>query len=176
MQLSTTDLYQDFILLDSSDAVAVDEFLKGRKAVMTQNGTSRGFSNRKSFLSPRRTGGSAHRASAAKSPRANSNCSPKNLNFDDNNAGPSSPVSAGLDNCDFGFNMNDGFDTSRDSDNSDADGDDPWKPLNPHEPGNLRVKPFRKGNLYPFSILHQLTLRQFYITYLFYFFFLMQLQ
>ncbi|KAJ1407670.1 Condensin-2 complex subunit H2, C-terminal [Sesbania bispinosa] len=112
--LSTTDLYQDFILLDTSDAVAVDEFLKDRKAGTTQNGTIKGTSTRKSFLSPRRSGGSALKPSAAKSQRANSINSPKNISLDD----------------------------KMDSDNSDAD--DPWKPLNPHEPGNLRVKPFRK--------------------------------
>lgn len=37
-----------------------------------------------------------------------------------------------------------------DADNSDLeDEDDPWKPLNPPEPGNLKVKPFRKGFRYP---------------------------
>ncbi|KAJ1443105.1 Condensin-2 complex subunit H2, C-terminal [Sesbania bispinosa] len=142
--LSTTDLYQDFILLDTSDAVAVDEFQKGRKGGTTQNGTDKGTSNRKNFLSPRRSGGSAYKSSAAKNQRANSLCSPKNFSFDDKNVRPSSPASAGPDNCDFGFNMDDGCHTSRDSDNSDVDDDDPWKPLNPHEPGNLRVKPFRK--------------------------------
>ncbi|XP_061369337.1 condensin-2 complex subunit H2 isoform X2 [Gastrolobium bilobum] len=142
--LSTTDLYQDFILLDTSDAAAVNEFLKGRKAGATQNGANRGTSTRKSYLSPTRcSGGSARKSSAAKSQRAKSNCSPKlNCSFDEKNVRPSSP--AGLDNCNFGFNMDDGCDTSRDSDNSDADYDDPWRPLNPHEPGNLRVKPFRK--------------------------------
>lgn len=30
------------------------------------------------------------------------------------------------------------------SDGSD-DEDDPWKPLDPHKPGNLKIKPFRKG-------------------------------
>lgn len=152
--MSTTDLYQDFILLDTSDAVAVDEFLKDSKVGMAQNGANKGASTRKSFLSPtRRSGGSAHKSSVAKNQHANSNCSPKlNCSFDDNNVRPSSPASAGLDNCDFGYNMDDGCHTFRDSDNSDADDDDdPWKPLNPHEPGNLKVKPFRKGS--PFSPL-----------------------
>lgn len=149
MQLSTTDLYQDFILLDTSDAVAVNEFMNGKKAGTAINGTIRGTSTRKSFLSPRRSGGSA-RKSVAKSQRANSMCSPKNFSFEDKDARPSSPISAGVDNCDFGPNMDDGFDTPWDADNSDADvEDDPWKPLNPHEPGNLRVKPFRKGSSYP---------------------------
>ncbi|KAK7329469.1 hypothetical protein VNO77_23638 [Canavalia gladiata] len=143
--LSTTDLYQDFILLDTSDSVVVDEFLKSSKADTAQNGTNRGTSTRKKLLSPRRSGGSAHRLSAAKSQRANTNCSPElNCSFDDKNVRPGTPAFADLDNCNFGFNVDDGCDASRDSDNSDADNEDPWKPLNPHEPGNLRVKPFRK--------------------------------
>ncbi|OIV95225.1 hypothetical protein TanjilG_21615 [Lupinus angustifolius] len=142
--LSTTDLYQDFILLDTSDAVAVDGFVKGSKTDIAKNAAERATSARKTFLSPTRcSGGSAHKSSDAKSKRANSNCSPKlNCSYDDNNVHPISPIFAGLDDCNFGLNMDDGFDPSRDSDNSDAD--DPWKPLNPHEPGNLRVKPFRK--------------------------------
>lgn len=51
----------------------------------------------------------------------------------------------GMDNddagpADFGCEDND----------DDNDNDDPWKPLNPHEPGNLKVKPFKKGleNIY----------------------------
>jgi condensin-2 complex subunit H2 len=151
LQLSTTDLYQDFILLDTSDAVAVHEFMKGQNAGTTNCGTNRATSTRKSFLSPRRSGGSAHK-SVAKSQRANSMCSPKNFSFEDKDARPSSPASAGFDNGNFGPNMDDGFDAPMDTDNSDADDDDPWKPLNPHEPGNLRVKPFRKGSCYPIFI------------------------
>ncbi|KAH1041428.1 hypothetical protein AAZX31_09G041600 [Glycine max] len=144
--LSTTDLYQDFILLDTSDAIAVHEFLKSSKAATTQNDANRGTSARKSFLSPGHTGGSARRLSAAKSQGAN-NCSPKlNCGFNDENVRSSSPASAGLDDFNYGFDMDHGCDASRDSDNSDEDNDDPWKPLNPHEPGNLRVKPFRKVN------------------------------
>ncbi|XP_015959667.1 condensin-2 complex subunit H2 [Arachis duranensis] len=143
--LSTTDLYQDFILLDTSDAVAVDEFLKDSKANAAQNVANRGASTRKSFLSPTRNSeGGANKSSVAKSQHANSNCSPKVDCHDDDNVRPSSPVSGGIDNCDFGYNMDDGCNAFRDSDNSDVDDDDPWKPLNPHEPGNLKVKPFRK--------------------------------
>ena len=146
MQLSTTDLYQDFILLDTSDAVAVHEFLEGSKAATTRHDASGITSGRKSFLSPGRTGGSARRLSAVKSQFANSNCSPKlNGGFDDENFQPSFPACDGLDGCNYGFDMDHGCDASRESDNSDYDNDDPWKPLNPHELGNLRVKPFRKG-------------------------------
>jgi condensin-2 complex subunit H2 len=27
----------------------------------------------------------------------------------------------------------------------DSDDEDPWKPLNPYEPGNLKIKPYRRG-------------------------------
>lgn len=91
-----------------SDAVAVDEFMKGGKAGTTRNGTNKATSTRKSFLSPRRSGGSAHK-SAAKSQRANSMCSPKNFNFEDKDARPNSPASAGFDNGDFGPNIDDGL-------------------------------------------------------------------
>lgn len=151
--MSTTDLYQDFILLDTSDAVAVNEFLNIKKVGTAHNGTNKGVSTRKSFLSPRRSGGGTANKSVSKTQRANSALSPKNFNFDDNGAGPSSPASAGLDNCDFGVNMDDGYDTSRDADNDVDNDEDPWKPLNPHEPGNLRVKPFRKGSSSPFLSL-----------------------
>lgn len=146
MQLATTDLYQDFILLDTSDAVALHEYLKGNKAETEQNSAYRGSSNRKSFLSPRgRSNGSAHKNSVAKSQHAESNCSPRlDHGFDADNIRPSSPASAGFDNCNPGLDRDDGCDAYRDG-SSDDDYDDPWKPLNPHEPGNLKVKPFRKG-------------------------------
>ncbi|KAF7824485.1 Condensin-2 complex subunit H2 [Senna tora] len=134
--LATTDLYQDFILLDTADAAALHEFLKGNKS---DDAAYRGSSNRKSFHSPRRRSiGSAHKNSTAKSQHANSNCSPPlNCGFDANNIRSSTPAS-------FGFDIDDGCDAYRKSDSSSDDDDDPWKPLNPHEPGNLRVKPFRK--------------------------------
>ena len=151
--MATTDLYQDFILLDTSDAASVQEFLKGSKAGAAQNSAHRGSSARKSFHSPtRRSGGTVNKSSAAKSQHDYSNCSPQlNCSFDVNKVRPSSPASGGFDNCNFGIDMDDRCDAPREPDISDDDDDDddPWKPLNPHEPGNLRVKPFRKG----FSIL-----------------------
>lgn len=37
------------------------------------------------------------------------------------------------------------FGVSDGEDDSEGDDSDPWKPLNPHEPGTLRLKPFKKG-------------------------------
>ncbi|XP_028751681.1 condensin-2 complex subunit H2-like [Neltuma alba] len=143
--LATTNLYHDFILLDTSDAVALNEYLRGNKVGTEQNGAYRGSSNRKSFHSPRgRSTGSAHKNSAAKSQHANPSFTPQhNCRFDADNIPINSPASAGFDNCNNGLHVDEGCDAYPSNSSSD-DEDDPWKPLNPHEPGNLRVKPFRK--------------------------------
>lgn len=143
MQLATNDLYQDFILLNPCDAEAVDSFLKGDKDCKGVNGdyksTLLNSNNRKSFQSPsRRSGGTAHRSHGKSSINepwvdcsfAANDCTigrePHAFNITESNDGY--PDHAGLD----------------DSDDSDEN-DDPWKPLNPHEAGSLKVKPFKKG-------------------------------
>ncbi|XP_062150325.1 condensin-2 complex subunit H2 isoform X3 [Alnus glutinosa] len=146
--LATSNLYQDFILLDPCDAVAVHEFLKGDKAGKGQNGTHKRSSARKSFQSPsRRSGGSARRSSLGKRQDANHNQSPLadcSLNFNNNNAGADPPACDNFDDNNCGFDMDDRYSEPRDLDDDDDD-NNPWKPLNPHEPGNLKVKPFRKA-------------------------------
>lgn len=144
--LATSDLYRDFILLDSSDAVTVNYFLHGDnkapngKSAVGNGGSSLISKGRKSFQSPIR-----HSASiGCKMPsRENQNSSPHispqvndNVNFDGCHAG-SSP-----DNNNQDFGPEAGY---PDSDYSeDSDGVDPWKPLNPHEPGDLKIKPFKR--------------------------------
>jgi len=147
LQLATNDLYQDFILLDPCDAAAVDEFFKGDKAGKGQNSAYRGSSARKSFLSPtRRSGGTARKSSIRKSQDPNLIQSPRvGCSIDNNrNVEPNPPSCDNFDDNNCGFDMGDRYSEPRDLDDSDDD-DDPWKPLNPHEPGNLRVKPFKKG-------------------------------
>ncbi|KAF2289149.1 hypothetical protein GH714_029119 [Hevea brasiliensis] len=48
------------------------------------------------------------------------------------------------------FDMDDGYSEPRNLEDSEDDdsNDDPWKPLNPHEPGNLKMKPFGKVKPY----------------------------
>ncbi|XP_030975722.1 condensin-2 complex subunit H2 isoform X1 [Quercus lobata] len=145
--LATNDLYQDFILLDPCDAAAVDEFFKGDKAGKGQNSAYRGSSARKSFLSPtRRSGGTARKSSIRKSQDPNLIQSPRvGCSIDNNrNVEPNPPSCDNFDDNNCGFDMGDRYSEPRDLDDSDDD-DDPWKPLNPHEPGNLRVKPFKKA-------------------------------
>ncbi|KAJ6323420.1 hypothetical protein OIU76_010847 [Salix suchowensis] len=142
--LATNDLYQDFILLDPCDALAINDFLKAEGTAKAQNGPCRGSSIRKTFQSPtRHSGGTAHKPSLGKNWDANPIPSPVagcSFGVNDCKIRPDSPV---YDN----FDKNPGFDMedseSENAEDSD-DNDDPWKPLNPHEPGNLKVKPFKK--------------------------------
>ncbi|XWS08568.1 hypothetical protein CRYUN_Cryun40dG0013600 [Craigia yunnanensis] len=145
--LATNDLYQDFILLDPCDAVAIDDYLKGDEAGKGEYGTDRGSSRCKSFQSPTwRSGGTAHKSSLGKNKDANVNQSPRpdcGFGANDCNMGPGPPAADNFGNVDHGFDMDDRYSEPRDLDDSDDD-NDPWKPLNPHEPGNLKVRPFRK--------------------------------
>lgn len=151
MQLATNDLYRDFIPVDPCNAVAVRDFLKGDGADKGHNGAYRGSSLnskiRKGFQSPtRRSGGTAHKS--GKRHDANLNQSPwVNCSFDVNdcNLGPDPPACDIPANSHGGFHMDDEFSEQGDLDDSDYDDDDLWKPLNPHEPGNLKAKPSKKG-------------------------------
>lgn len=160
LQLATNDLYQDFILLDPCDAVAVDEFLKGNKAGKGQNGTHRGSSARRSFQSPtRHSGGTVHKSSLRKSQDASISQFPgpnSNSDVNNNNVGADPPACENLNGNNWGLDMDERY--SEPGDFDDEDDNDPWKPLNPHEPGNLKVKPFRKGcsKIYYFSSFYLL--------------------
>ncbi|KAB2092790.1 hypothetical protein ES319_A02G054200v1 [Gossypium barbadense] len=148
--LATNDLYQDFILLDPYDAAAVDDYLNGDDAGKGQYGTNKGSSRRKSFQSPTwRSGGTAHKSSHRKNKDTNANQSPRvdcDFGVNDCNMGAVPSATDDFGNVDHGCDMDDRYSNPRDLDDSDDDDDDndPWKPLNPHEPGNLKVRPFRK--------------------------------
>ncbi|KAK4354978.1 hypothetical protein RND71_027172 [Anisodus tanguticus] len=159
--LATCDLYRDFILLDACDSVTVDGFLDSENiAGKGLNNSCRGSSlkskYRKSFSSPTGlSGGTGNKSSARKnqdvylhqSPRV-PEFDPGNLNndpheFDQGNFN-NDPFSSDMpDNIDDAHGCEDGYSEPRDLDDSD-DEEDPWKPLNPHEPGTLKVKPYKK--------------------------------
>ncbi|KAK8548738.1 hypothetical protein V6N13_054484 [Hibiscus sabdariffa] len=144
--LATIDLYQDFILLDPYDSVAVDDYLKGNDAGKDERGTNKGSSRRKTFQSPTwRSGGSAHKSSHRKNKDTNVNQTPRvdcDFGVNDRNMGSGPSAADDFGNVDHGFDTDDRH--SEPGDLDDSDDDDPWKPLNPHEPGNLKVRPFRK--------------------------------
>lgn len=150
--MATNDLYQDFILLDPYDAAAVDDYLNGDDAGKGEHGTNKGSSRRKSFQSPTwRSGGTAHKSSQRNNKDTNANQSPRvdcDFGVNDCNMGAVPSATDDFGNVDHGCDMDDRYSNPRDLDESDDDNDDndPWKPLNPHEPGNLKVRPFRKGS------------------------------
>lgn len=139
LQLATNDLFRDFILLDSCDAVTVIDFLNSQsRAGKLHNdvcsGSSLNCKSRKSFQSPTgRSGGTGHKLSAQKNRDAGINQSPL--------------VNHGVESNDHGAGDDNGYFNMENehAGSDDSDSDDPWKPLNPHEPGNLKVKPYRKG-------------------------------
>ncbi|PWA38230.1 hypothetical protein CTI12_AA583220 [Artemisia annua] len=145
--LATNDLFRDFILLDASDAVTVDEFLGGKETFNKnksglKGGSSIGSKSRKSFMSPsKRSGGTVRKPSAAKTPNPDQNHSARVDNHFETNDHNMPDYNA---NMDHEFDMDDGFSQPEGFDDSDEEDDDPWKPLNPHEQGNLKVKPFKK--------------------------------
>nr|GMD79116.1 condensin-2 complex subunit H2 [Ipomoea batatas] len=141
--LATSNLYRDFILLDSCDVVAVDDFLNNNK---TGKGLNSSCKVRKTGQhSARYSGGVGKQSSARKGQDANLNQSPRlnnNFSANDHNVGYCPSPCHTPENNDDMYEMGGGYSDPRDCDESDDD--DPWKPLNPHEPGNLKVKPYRR--------------------------------
>lgn len=158
MQLATSDLYRGFILLDPCDAVAVHEYLNGDKTGRGQNSALKGSSLRKNFLSPTKcSGGALHKSSVRKSQNVNANRSPLvgcSFELNNSNCEPDHPAPSMFNDGNDGFDMDDRYtEPGGDFDDSEEEEeDDPWKPLNPHESGNLKVKPFRKGYMRTFLL------------------------
>ena len=140
--------------------MAVHDYLDGDKTGRGQNSAYKGSSHRKSFQSPiRRSGAASHKTSVRKSHDANVNQFPLigcSFEVNNSNLGPDPPGPSTFNDDNDGFDMGDRYSEPRDFDDSDEEDDDPWKPLNPHEPGHLKVKPYRKGHLssYFFSLLY----------------------
>ncbi|WOK93163.1 hypothetical protein Cni_G01856 [Canna indica] len=149
--LATCNFYGDFLLLDPCDARAVYEFSRtndaGKHDIATHIGSSvRSRTCRSPFNSPTaRSGGTAHKSNLGKNQEIDDKISEDNCAFVVNN----DPTPGSHDGHDYPDNdtyhadePNFGF--SDDRAESDDDSDDPWKPLNPHEPGNLKLKPFKR--------------------------------
>ncbi|XP_049398990.1 condensin-2 complex subunit H2 isoform X1 [Solanum stenotomum] len=154
--LATCDLYRDFILLDACDSATVDCFLDSENiAGKGLNNSSKGSSLKskyhKSFSSPTGlSGGAGNKSSARKNQDANLYQSPRGHEFDPVNLNndPHEFDPGNLNNDPFSSDIPDNIDDahgySEPRDLDDSDDEDPWKPLNPHEPGNLKVKSYKK--------------------------------
>ncbi|RLN33346.1 condensin-2 complex subunit H2 [Panicum miliaceum] len=156
--LTTCDFYRDFLLLDPCDAPAVFEFLQGKCSGKENNvahqGSSAPSKNRPSmFTSPNgRSGGTGRKSAPGKvqedldptqeSPgQSNANKTEDNTNAGGN--GWSDPVDHGFPG-DYIPPDPDDLDHPADPVGEDSDDEDPWKPLNPHEPGNLKIRPYMR--------------------------------
>ncbi|GMH08291.1 hypothetical protein Nepgr_010131 [Nepenthes gracilis] len=146
--IATNYPYRNFILLDPCDAIVVDNLLKGDKAGEVQCGSHwrSSFTSkaRKSFLSPTRHSGEMPRKSSNRKKLDNTGQPSCGFEGDNCNAGPDPSDHNIPENGNYGSEIEDHYFGYANEDGYDSDGDDPWKPLNPHEPGNLKVKPFRK--------------------------------
>lgn len=154
--LATCDLYRDFILLDACDSVTVDGFLDreniaGKGLNNSSKGSSLKSKYHKSFSSPTGlSGGAGNKSSARKNQDANLYQSPRGHEFDPVNLNndPHEFDPGNLNNDPFSSDIPDNIDDahgySEPRDLNDSDDEDPWKPLNPHEPGNLKVKSYKK--------------------------------
>jgi condensin-2 complex subunit H2 len=143
LQLATCGFYGDFLLLDPCDAPAVFDFLQGKESrkedILAHRGGSAPSKIRNNvFASPNvRSGGTARKQT------------PKKVQEDEKielEKSPENPVDtpgaymSPPDDVDPGF-PDPGCPDSGD----DSDDEDPYKSLDPHEPSNLKIKPYKRG-------------------------------
>ncbi|XP_073005673.1 condensin-2 complex subunit H2 [Typha latifolia] len=161
--LATCDFYGDFLLLDPCDAGAVHDFLQanivGKEHVSLNRGSSvRSRTHHSVIASPSgRSGGTARKSTAGKNKGINLGQNlESNFNFEVDNNCHWSGAHADHDYSDDGMCQQEEqhLGCSNAMDGSDNDYDDPWKPLNPHEPGNLKIKPFRKVKASTRKVIH----------------------
>ncbi|GJN11616.1 hypothetical protein PR202_ga29817 [Eleusine coracana subsp. coracana] len=156
--LATCNFYGNFLLLDPCDAPAVFDFLQGKSSGKENSAAHQ----RSSVRSIRRT-------SAFTSPDGRSVGTGRRLNPEEGQGDPDPTQEKNPDQSQ-GINENEtqqnisnfslgGNDWSYDDmppsdgaaecpdDGDDSDEEDPWRPLDPHEPGNLKIRPYRRGHV-----------------------------
>ncbi|KAJ1291120.1 hypothetical protein BS78_02G294200 [Paspalum vaginatum] len=147
--LATCDFYGDFLLLDPCDAPAVFDFLQGKCSGEENNVVHQGSlapsKNRPNvFSSPNgRSGGTGRKSASGKlrdiNPTVeNPEQSPKI------NASQSEYINPVDHFPDLEMPNPDDAEDPVDPDEDFSDDEDPWKPLNPYESGNLKIRPYRR--------------------------------
>ena len=143
--------------MDPCDAGAVYKFLKTNGAHQEQHALRKDTSVKSkhlcsSFASPiGKSGGTPYRSSFGKNQGVTQNeTSECNHAYENNNDNLWSepPLDHDCPLDDMHHEEGPSFGVSNDVDDSDSDSDDPWKPLNPHEPGNLKIKPFKASMIF----------------------------
>ena len=172
VQISTSSLHRDFLLLDPCDAKYVDEYWKTNENLKTRRNTPSNPPNSANCKTPRsgtRTpsrkytphhdngvpGSSQGHQSITKSPRLNMGSFDNDMDdWHDDNGGEVCEFEV-IEGCKDGAEAifqqkTDNKSVHNQSDVQEDDFLDPWAPLNPHEPGTLPVVPYRKGKAYGF--------------------------
>ncbi|XP_066400109.1 condensin-2 complex subunit H2-like isoform X2 [Miscanthus floridulus] len=149
--LATCDFYGDFLLLDPCDAPAVFDFLQGKhsgkeNSVAHQGSSAPSKSRANVFTSPNlRSAGTGRKSAAGK---VLGGLDPTQENPDQSSTQETSP-----DDNHWSDPVQPSFaddvemphpDDIEDPVGDYSDDEDPWKPLNPHEPGNLKIRPYRR--------------------------------
>ncbi|XP_078433553.1 condensin-2 complex subunit H2-like protein [Wolffia australiana] len=140
--LSTCNFYEDFLLVDPYDAETVDSLIRDKSRVKEHSVTRRSSAvkmNSQSSLHSEffETSGGKVQKSASK--KQATPCPMENMSSGQD-AGPHSPE-----------NLEPGYPDSNDDSDEEQD---PWEPLNPHEAGNLRIKPFKRCSIFKRKMLH----------------------
>ncbi|EER97300.1 condensin-2 complex subunit H2 [Sorghum bicolor] len=148
--LATCDFYGDFLLLDPCDAPAIFDFLQGKhsgkeNSVAHPGSSAPSKSRANVFSSPNlRSAGTGRKSAAGK---VLGGLDPTQENPDQSTQGTSP------DNNHWSDPVEPSFADDVEMPNPDyiedpvgdySDDEDPWKPLNPHEPGNLKIRPYRR--------------------------------
>ncbi|KAG0549580.1 hypothetical protein BDA96_01G267100 [Sorghum bicolor] len=149
--LATCDFYGDFLLLDPCDAPAVFDFLQGKhsgkeNSVAHQGSSAPSKSRANVFTSPNaRSAGTGRKLSAGK---VLAGLDPTQKNPDQSSTQETTPDDDHWsDPVESSFDDDVGMPHPADIEDpvgDYSDDEDPWKPLNPHEPGNLKIRPYRR--------------------------------
>jgi condensin-2 complex subunit H2 len=166
LQLATCGFYGDFLLLDPRDAPAVLDFLQGKESgkedIPAYRGGSAPSKTRNNvFASPNvRSGGTARRRTPGKGPipgevptpgkvpeiagHSHDNILDPNVNPGDWSGHPfDHPFEPDIPGP--SMSQHDDEDTGCPDPDSGSDDEDPYELLDPHEPSNLKIKPYKRG-------------------------------
>jgi condensin-2 complex subunit H2 len=156
MQLATCNFYGDFLLLDPCDAPAVFDFLQGKNSGKEKSVSHRGSSmpskrQASAFTSPNgRSGGTGHKLNPEKGqedPDPTQEINPDQSQGMNENGTQENIGDFSFRGNDWSYNDVPHYDGAAEcpDDGDDSDEEDPWRPLDPHEPGNLKIRPYKKG-------------------------------
>ncbi|CAM0880145.1 unnamed protein product [Alopecurus aequalis] len=154
--LATCGFYGDFLLLDPCDAPAVFDFLQGKKSgkedILAHRGGSPQSKTRNNVLtSPSvRSGGTARRRTPGKLQDLDQTQETiltqsqenEDQSQDNTNDWSDHPVEHDIPGANM--SQSDDVDLGCPDFSDDSDDEDPYKLLDPHEPSNLKIKPYKR--------------------------------